>query len=41
MLFLCEKFAPLDTLEKYDPLKDISVTGNAKPYDVMEGLKSS
>ncbi|KAL4963062.1 Fructosamine kinase-domain-containing protein [Aspergillus stella-maris] len=27
MLFLCEKYAPLETLEKYDPAKDISLTG--------------
>ncbi|KAI0426549.1 Fructosamine kinase-domain-containing protein [Xylaria sp. FL1042] len=26
MLFLCEKYAPLESLEKYDPMKDISVT---------------
>lgn len=27
MLYLCEKYGPLDSLEKYDPAKDISVTG--------------
>ncbi|KAI1076865.1 Fructosamine kinase-domain-containing protein [Whalleya microplaca] len=27
MLYLCEKYAPLDTLRRYDPEKDISVTG--------------
>ena len=27
MLFLCEKYAPLESLEKYSPEKDISVTG--------------
>lgn len=26
MLFLCEKYAPLGSLEKYCPEKDISVT---------------
>ena len=26
MLFLCEKYAPLESLEKYNPEKDISVT---------------
>lgn len=26
MLFLCEKYAPLETLEKYNPEKDISIT---------------
>lgn len=37
MLFLCEKYAPLDTLEEYDPEKDISVTGVTEAYDVMAG----
>ena len=27
MLYLCEKYGPLDSLEKYDPEKDISITG--------------
>lgn len=27
ILYLCEKYAPLDSLEKYDPEKDLSVTG--------------
>ncbi|OQE43171.1 hypothetical protein PENCOP_c003G07814 [Penicillium coprophilum] len=27
MLFLCEKYGPLEGLEKYNPNKDISVTG--------------
>ncbi|ROW06754.1 hypothetical protein VMCG_04188 [Cytospora schulzeri] len=27
MLYLCEKYGPLDSLEKYDHSKDISVTG--------------
>lgn len=26
MLFLCEKYAPLESLEKYNPEKDVSVT---------------
>ncbi|KAI1272206.1 Fructosamine kinase-domain-containing protein [Xylaria sp. FL0933] len=38
MLFLCEKYAPLETLEKYDPMKDISVTGIQEAYDVMAGV---
>ncbi|KAH9905023.1 Fructosamine kinase-domain-containing protein [Xylariomycetidae sp. FL2044] len=37
MLFLCEKYAPLDTLEKYDPEQDISVTGIKEAYDVTAG----
>lgn len=39
MLYLCEKYAPLETLEKYDPEKDISVTGIKETYDVMAGAK--
>jgi protein-ribulosamine 3-kinase len=27
MLYLCEKYAPLDSLERYQPENDISVTG--------------
>jgi protein-ribulosamine 3-kinase len=27
MLYLCQEYAPLDTLEKYDPQQDITVTG--------------
>lgn len=27
MLYLCEKYGPLDSLEKYNPEKDISVSG--------------
>jgi protein-ribulosamine 3-kinase len=27
MLFLCEKYAPLESLEMYAPEKDVSVTG--------------
>jgi hypothetical protein len=39
MLFLCEKYAPFDHPVKYDPEKDISVTGIKEPYDVMAGAK--
>ncbi|KAI1737548.1 Fructosamine kinase-domain-containing protein [Xylaria scruposa] len=38
MLFLCEKYAPLESLEKYDPMKDISVTGIHDIYDVTAGV---
>ncbi|KAI0392004.1 Fructosamine kinase-domain-containing protein [Xylariaceae sp. FL0594] len=38
ILFLCEKYAPLESLEKYDPQKDISVTGIKDKYDVMAGI---
>lgn len=40
MLFLCEKYAPLDTLERYDPDKDISITGVTEAYDVMAGTEA-
>jgi hypothetical protein len=36
MLYLCEKYAPLDTLEKYDPEKDISVTGAYTPFFINQ-----
>lgn len=38
MLYLCEKYGPLDGLEKYDPEKDISVTGTYVPF-VMNQLE--
>ncbi|KAK8027769.1 hypothetical protein PG991_004825 [Apiospora marii] len=41
MLYLCEKYTPLESLEKYDPDKDISVTGKREAYDVMAGGRSS
>ncbi len=28
MCYLCEKYAPLEGIGKYDPQKDPSVTGN-------------
>ena len=31
MLYLCEKYGASDTLEKYDPEKDISVAGAYVP----------
>ena len=36
MLFLCEKYAPLDCLEKYDPEKDVSVTGAYVPFAMKQ-----
>ncbi|KAI5918578.1 Fructosamine kinase-domain-containing protein [Camillea tinctor] len=36
MLYLCEKYAPLYTLEKYDPKKDVSVTGAHIPFTVAQ-----
>lgn len=38
MLYLCEKYAPLETLEKYDPEKDIALTGARVPF-VIEQLE--
>ncbi|CAG8961665.1 hypothetical protein HYFRA_00006202 [Hymenoscyphus fraxineus] len=37
MLFLCEKYGPLESLEKYDPEKDISVTGAYVHFDILGG----
>lgn len=41
MLFLCEKYAPLESLESYDPEKDISMTGVSEPYDINAGVGGS
>lgn len=38
MLYLCEKYGPLERLEKCNPEKDISVTGDYVPF-VIEQLK--
>ena len=38
MLFLCEKYAPLKSLERYDPEKDIGVTGVVEAYDINAGI---
>lgn len=38
MLYLCERYGPLDCLEKYNPEKDVSVTGAYVPF-VMNQLK--
>ena len=38
MLFLCGKYAPLESLERYDPEKDISVTGVVEAYDINAGV---
>ena len=40
MLYLCEKYGPLDSLEKYDPAKDISATGPYVPF-VVNQLESN
>ena len=36
MLYLCEKYGPLDSLERYDPEKDVSVTGAYVPFVVSQ-----
>ncbi|KAK6842885.1 Altered inheritance of mitochondria protein 32 [Apiospora arundinis] len=41
MLYLCEKYAPSESLGKYDPEKDISITGPREVYDVMAGVNPS
>lgn len=38
MLYLCEKYGPLDSLEKYTPENDVSVTGAYVPF-VMSQLE--
>ena len=38
MLYLCEKYGPSDSLERYDLEKDISVTGAYLPF-VMKQLE--
>ncbi|KAI4157969.1 MAG: hypothetical protein LQ342_007863 [Letrouitia transgressa] len=38
MLYLCEKYGPLDSLEKYSPEKDVSMTGAYVPF-VMKQLE--
>lgn len=38
MLYLCERYAPLESLEKYDPMQDIGVTGVLEPYDIHAGV---
>ena len=37
MLYLYEKYAPLDTLERYNPEIDLSVTGIWRSYDNLAG----
>lgn len=41
MLFLCEKYAPLDFLEGYDQVKHISITGVTESYDVIAGTNAT
>lgn len=36
MLYLCEKYAPLGSLEKYDREKDVSVTGAYVPFAMKQ-----
>ena len=36
MLYLCEKYGPLDSLEKYDPEKDVSITGAYVPFTITQ-----
>lgn len=38
MLYLCNKYAPLETLEEYDPMMDVTVTGNYSSF-VVEQLE--
>lgn len=36
MLYLCEKYGPQDSLEKYNPEKDISITGTHIPFVITQ-----
>ena len=36
ILFLCEKYAPFDHPDKYDPDKDISVTGAYTKFEMSQ-----
>lgn len=36
MSYMCEKYGPLATLEKYDPNKDITVTGAYTPFVIKQ-----
>ncbi|KAI1772814.1 Fructosamine kinase-domain-containing protein [Hypoxylon cercidicola] len=36
MLYLCEKYGPLDSLERYDPGQDVSVTGARIPFVIKQ-----
>lgn len=35
MLYLCEKYGPLESLERYSPEKDIAVTGAYVQFDIL------
>ncbi|KAK3941810.1 Fructosamine kinase-domain-containing protein [Diplogelasinospora grovesii] len=39
MLYLCDKYGPLDSLEKYDPAKDVAINGTHIPF-VINQLES-
>jgi hypothetical protein len=36
MLYLCEKYGPLESLEKYNSALDISVTGQYMPFEIKQ-----
>ncbi len=36
MLYLCEKYGPLESLEKYDASRDVSVTGAFVPFTIHQ-----
>lgn len=36
MLYLCEKYSPLETLEKYNPELDVKVTNKYAVFDVKQ-----
>jgi protein-ribulosamine 3-kinase len=36
MLYLCEKYGPLDSLEKYDPAKDVAINRMHVPFVINQ-----
>jgi len=36
VLYLCEKYAPFPCSDKYDPEKDITVTGNYTHFEMSQ-----
>ena len=36
MLYLCEKHGPMDSLERYNPERDIKITGAYVPFTMKE-----
>lgn len=41
MGYLCEKYAPIDGIDKYDAKKDPSITGTRLVPEIMETISCS